>query len=116
MTSLPIRTLADLVRVRAQTLAEQRAYHFLGDGENESATLTYAELDRRAHALAVSIRARVDPCTAVILAFPAGLDFIVAFFACLYASVVAVPEVWCIRAAVTSGLQRLWATARRGSC
>ncbi len=91
MTSMPIRTLVDLVRLRAETLADRCAYRFLADGEREEASLTYAELDRAARACAARIRQRVDPGTAVVLTYPAGLDFISAFLGCLYAGAIAVP-------------------------
>ena len=91
MRSMPIRSLADLVRVRAETLADRCAYTFLADGDDVEATLTYGELDRSARGIAARIRERAKPGDAVILAYPAGLDFIAAFCGCLYAGVVAVP-------------------------
>ena len=91
MTSIPIRSLADLLRLRAQTHAERIAYTFLPDGEVAAEQLTYAQLDCRARALAARIRARTRPGDAVILAYPAGLDFVAAFFGCLYAEAIAVP-------------------------
>lgn len=91
MTCMPVASLVDLVRVRAETLGERCAYTFLQDGEHEAAQLSYAELDRRARAIAARIEARVQPGAAVLLAYPPGLDFIAAFFGCLYAGAVAVP-------------------------
>jgi acyl-CoA synthetase (AMP-forming)/AMP-acid ligase II len=91
MTALALRNLVDLVRVRAETLGEQCAYRFLADGERESAHLTYAGIDRSARALAAYIREFVAPAHPVLLAFPSGPEFIEAFFACLYAGVIAVP-------------------------
>lgn len=80
-----------LTRHRAYTQPTDPAYTFLKDGEVESGTLTYAALDSSARAIAVALRAYVEHGDRVALAFPHGLDFITAFFGCLYAGVVAVP-------------------------
>ena len=91
MTSMPIRNLVDLLRLRAQTHAERVAYAFLADGEGLEERLTYAQLDCRARMLAECFRERTRPGDAVILAYPPGLEFIAAFFGCLYAEAIAVP-------------------------
>jgi acyl-CoA synthetase (AMP-forming)/AMP-acid ligase II len=91
MTHLPIGNLADLLRVRAATLGDAYAYGFLADGEQESGKMTYAELDRRASILAGALSRRAERGAALILAYPPGLDFIVAFCACMYAGMIAVP-------------------------
>jgi acyl-CoA synthetase (AMP-forming)/AMP-acid ligase II len=84
-------SLVELLRTRAINEAEKRAYTFLADGEVETDHLTYAELDLQARALA----ARLQQCGAqgarVMLLHPSGLDFVVAFFGCLYAGAIAVP-------------------------
>ena len=64
---------------------------FLLDGEVEQARLTYAELDARARAVATALQRRGAAGVRVLLLYPAGLDFIAAFFGCLYAGAVAVP-------------------------
>ena len=46
------RTLVDLLRWRAVTQPDERAYTFLKDGEKKEIHLTYGELDRRARAVA----------------------------------------------------------------
>jgi len=40
-------TLVELLRSRASETPKQGAYTFLAGGEEETASLTYAELDRR---------------------------------------------------------------------
>jgi natural product biosynthesis luciferase-like monooxygenase protein len=85
-------TFLDILRHRAIHQSEQIAYTFLLDGETESESLTYQELDRQAQAIAVRLQDRVKvPGSRVLLLFPPGLDFITAFFGCLYAGFVAVP-------------------------
>jgi acyl-CoA synthetase (AMP-forming)/AMP-acid ligase II len=84
-------TLVDLLRYRAQNQIDRRAYTFLQDGETEDASLTYQELDRRARAIAAQLQSIVAPGDRALLLYPSGLEFISAFFGCLYAGVVAVP-------------------------
>ncbi|MBD2712047.1 fatty acyl-AMP ligase [Arthrospira platensis FACHB-835] len=88
------QTLVDLLGDRAQKLRDQNAYTFLADGETESGRLTYGELDQQAKAIAAEIRRHVPPGTHVLVVYPytAGLEFIAAFFGCLYAGVVAVTD------------------------
>ncbi|HEY3571967.1 MAG TPA: amino acid adenylation domain-containing protein, partial [Thermoanaerobaculia bacterium] len=84
-------TVAGLLRARAAERPEQVAFTFLTDGESEGVSLTYGELDRRAAGVAAALAASVPPGERALLLYPPGLDFIVAFFGCLYAGVVAVP-------------------------
>lgn len=57
----------------------------------ETATCGYAELDRRARAVAARLGALVPPGSQVLLVYRQGPDFAGAFFGCLYAGMVAVP-------------------------
>jgi pyochelin synthetase len=84
-------TLVELLRDRAQNQPDKRAYTFLIDGETKELNLTYAELDQRARTLAAKLQRTTAVGERALLLYPAGLDFIVAFFGCLYAGVVAVP-------------------------
>jgi thioester reductase-like protein len=92
MTATP-RTLGELLRQRAERTPEARAFTFLSDGETEAEALTYAELDRRASAIAARLQALGGAGERALLLYPPGLDFISAFFGCLYASTVAVPVI-----------------------
>lgn len=84
-------TLVDLARRRAASLADRSAYIFLTDGDSETFELTYGELDRRARAIAARLQSLGAGGERAILLYPPGLDYIAAFFGCLYAEVVAVP-------------------------
>ncbi|MFB2971383.1 amino acid adenylation domain-containing protein [Aerosakkonema sp. BLCC-F183] len=84
-------TLVELLRWRAQQQTEQRAYTFLLDGEVEETYLTYADLDNKARAIAAMLQNYVKSGERAILLFPPGLDYIAAFFGCLYAGIIAVP-------------------------
>ena len=84
----------ELLRYRADAAsgtADQLAFTYLDDGEQVSATLTYAQLDRRARQLAAQLQQRCRPGERVLLVYAPGIDYILGFFACVYAGVVAVP-------------------------
>ncbi|MFN6560832.1 MAG: amino acid adenylation domain-containing protein [Nostoc sp. ChiSLP01] len=85
-------TFLDILQYRAIHQSKRIAYTFLLNGETESVSLTYQELEQKAQAIAVLLQDRVKvPGSRVLLLFPPGLDFIAAFFGCLYAGCVAVP-------------------------
>jgi len=89
--SVEFPTLVALLRWRAQRQPEQRTHTFLVDGEAEGESLTHAALDGQAR----SIAALLQSCSAggerALLLYPAGIEFIAAFFGCSYAGVIAVP-------------------------
>jgi len=85
-------TFADLLRTRARETPDGLAYVFLQDGEKETERLTFAELDARARALAAWLERRQPAGERALLLYPPGLDFVAAFFGCLYAGAVAVPS------------------------
>jgi phthiocerol/phenolphthiocerol synthesis type-I polyketide synthase C len=70
---------------------DDRTYRFLVDGEGEPVTLTNAEFDRRARAVAAALRERVPAGERALIVCPPGLDYVVSFYACLYAGIIAVP-------------------------
>lgn len=81
----------DLLRARAREHPERRAFVYLPEGEGEGPSLTYGELDEQARALAARLQAEQLGGERALLLYPPGLEFLVAFFGCLYAGVVAVP-------------------------
>ncbi|TWT87432.1 Long-chain-fatty-acid--AMP ligase FadD26 [Pseudobythopirellula maris] len=83
--------LVRLLRDRAARLGAQRAFTFLVDGESERLHITYAELDARARAIAARLQSLGLSGERALLLYPSGLEFIAAFFGCLYAGVTAVP-------------------------
>ncbi|HLM58539.1 MAG TPA: amino acid adenylation domain-containing protein [Pyrinomonadaceae bacterium] len=84
-------SLVELLRERARHQPEFPAYTFLPDGETEEAALSYRELDRRARVIAARLQRSCPAGERVLLLYPPGLEFIAAFFGCLYAGMVAVP-------------------------
>ncbi len=85
------RSFHELLRARAAGDPGRWAYSFLAEGETESARLTYGELDAQARAIAVRLLQATSPGDRALLLYPPGLEFVAAFFGCLYAGVVAVP-------------------------
>ncbi|HXU31801.1 MAG TPA: fatty acyl-AMP ligase, partial [Thermoanaerobaculia bacterium] len=84
-------SVADALSRRAARTPDRTAYVFLGDGEEEQARFTYAGLDARARSIAAALLRSVQPGQRALLLDPPGLDFVAAFFGCLYAGVIAVP-------------------------
>ncbi len=84
-----ISTLPGLLRWRAQHQTNRLAYTFLADGEAEN--ITYGDLDRRARAVGALLQSRGLSGERALLLYPPGLDYVIAFYGCLYAGVIAVP-------------------------
>jgi acyl-CoA synthetase (AMP-forming)/AMP-acid ligase II/acyl carrier protein len=81
--------LIDILLQRVQIQPNHKGYIFLQDGETESESLTYKELDRQAKGIASHLQQWKGE--RALLLYHSGLEFIAAFFGCLYAGVVAVP-------------------------
>lgn len=88
---MAVSTFAAVLDIRADASPDRVLYTFLRDGEVESGNLTFRELRQRATALAVHLTSLNASGDRAILLYPQGLEFIVSFFACLYAGVIAVP-------------------------
>jgi amino acid adenylation domain-containing protein/non-ribosomal peptide synthase protein (TIGR01720 family) len=84
-------SLIELLRLRAERQAHRVAYTFLENGEQALKSMTYGELDLQVRQLAAQLQALDLQGERAILLYPPELDYIVAFFACLYAGIVAVP-------------------------
>ncbi len=84
-------TVVDILRYRSLKTPHLQAFIFLEDGETQESTLTYYELDRRSRAIATQLQTEGLSGERALLLYPPGLDYLSAFFGCLYAGVVAVP-------------------------
>lgn len=85
--------IVEILQQRVISQPDKTAYIFLKDGESQETRLTYWELEHKAKAIAFELQQRVSPGSRALLVYPynTGLEFIVAFFGCLYAGIVAVP-------------------------
>jgi acyl-CoA synthetase (AMP-forming)/AMP-acid ligase II len=93
-------TFADVLAWRAAQRPDATAFTWLGTGSHGSnshgasdgdVTLTYAELDGRAWAIAELLMQEGPAGERALLLFAPGLDFIAALFGCFYAGWIAVP-------------------------
>jgi acyl-CoA synthetase (AMP-forming)/AMP-acid ligase II len=87
---LPGTSIADILERHATLQSAKIAITHL-KADRDLANLTYGELDRRACSVAAWLLEHKAQNQRVILAYPTGLDFIVAFFGCLYAGAHPVP-------------------------
>jgi acyl-CoA synthetase (AMP-forming)/AMP-acid ligase II len=82
-------TIVSLLGMRAEQQAHQIAYTFISDSGEQG--ITYAELDRRARSIAHKLAELSIQGKRAMLIYPPGIDYIAAFYGCLYAGVIAVP-------------------------
>jgi acyl-CoA synthetase (AMP-forming)/AMP-acid ligase II len=85
------RSVVALLARRAAEQGDDRAYVFVSDRGTEEAALTFRQLHDVSRALAARLTAAAQRGDRAILVFPPGIEFMVAFFGCLMAGVIAVP-------------------------
>ncbi len=85
--------LLEALAYHTKTQPEKTAVHLLNSNDIEKidATISYRELFHSAYHLAKTIAKETQPGDRVMLCYPTGINFIVAFYACLFAKVIAVP-------------------------
>lgn len=82
--------LVSILLAQANKVPNKTIYTFLNS--NSQATLTYSELALKAQAVAKKIiQQNVKKGERVLIVLPQGLDYLIAFFGCLFANVIAVP-------------------------
>lgn len=86
-------SLIDLLETRIEQHPHQLAFSFLRNGEVESEALTFAELGLRVRSLAAYLQQLGLAGRSALMLYPAGTEFVVAFHACMYAGVTAIPAV-----------------------
>lgn len=84
-------SFVDALNARAAERPAQLAYAFLADGEHEAERLTFAELDRKARAIGSYLQELNAQGERALILCPPGLDYIAAFYGCLYGGTLAVP-------------------------
>jgi acyl-CoA synthetase (AMP-forming)/AMP-acid ligase II len=99
-------SLVQLLRRRAQDQSERLAYTFLRDGESEEVHLTYGQLEREARAIGAWLMSRRLKGARVLLLYPPGLEYVAAFWGCLYAGAVASPRLRRVSNAVLKDCKR----------
>lgn len=85
-------TLVDISYFRAVEQAEREAYCFLQASKyDQTSSLSYAELHAAACQIAVRLQELGLERQRALMLYPPGLEFVTAFFGCLYSRVIAVP-------------------------
>jgi len=84
-------SLPEILAQHAGTRGSQTAVALASDAHDIVSSLTFEALHREAAALAVDLAERARPAERALLVFPQGLEFVVSYFACLMAGIVAVP-------------------------
>ncbi len=85
-----VTDLGELLRHWAELRPSHLAFTYLGDDEVQEQR-TYGQLHQRATQIAGYLQHELAAGDRALLLFPAGLEFIEAFFGCLYAGVIPVP-------------------------
>ncbi|MDR1383884.1 MAG: aminotransferase class I/II-fold pyridoxal phosphate-dependent enzyme [Planctomycetaceae bacterium] len=83
--------LVEMLRYRCHVQKNETGFLYLSNGETDEISLAYGELDRQARAIATWLQERKLAGKRILLQYPPGVEFIAAFFGCLYAGSVAVP-------------------------
>ena len=80
---------------KLQELAAQRPndilFRYIEDEKSDPIVLTYAEVDKEARKIASHLLTQCKRGDRALMLYPAGLEFVTAFYGCLYAGLVAVP-------------------------
>jgi acyl-CoA synthetase (AMP-forming)/AMP-acid ligase II len=102
-------TYVDAVRDAFERHGDRPLFTFLADGTGDGVTWTNSDLHREASQVARLLRASVAPGARVLIMAAPGLDYVAAFFGCLYAGVVAVPAYPPTALNARHGLERIYA-------
>ncbi len=84
-------TIVDVCQQHVYTRADEIAYTFLDDQEAAAQSVTFTQLWKRAEIIAAHLLNRGLQGQRVLLVYTSGLDFILAFIACLRAGIIAAP-------------------------
>lgn len=88
-----VNSLSDALRHHSAEFPEKLALIFLGDRGGEESRISYGKLEQLVLHFSRAISSEAKTGDRVLLAFPPGLEFVVAFLACLRSGLVAVPMV-----------------------
>ncbi len=83
--------LVDQIRARSAEQGAATVLTSVQDAGSEGRVMSFAELDRRARAVAATLQTQCSVGDRAVLLFPHGLDYVATLVGCFYAGVVAVP-------------------------
>ena len=91
MSSRHVNSLIDKLFLRAENQSHQPLYYFLDSRGREYAHLTYASLLAAAQGLGGWLTKKTESGDRVAIQLPSSPEFVITFFACLYANRIPVP-------------------------
>jgi len=86
-----VTNIVELIERQAECYPDKVVYQYLKNGDTLEQSLTFEALCSEVKNLAAHIQSSSKPGDRALLLYPSCLDYIVAFFACLSAGVIAVP-------------------------
>ncbi|MEZ4361976.1 MAG: amino acid adenylation domain-containing protein [Kofleriaceae bacterium] len=86
-----LETLIHVLAARACATPEHPAFIFLTDRGQKEERLSYAETLRRVRKVAAFLQGVAAPGDRIVLLYPPGLEYVVAFLGCLHAGMIALP-------------------------
>lgn len=84
-------TLVEILEARARDFGGRIAYTYVKSATDPGRSITYQELYQASVGLAHFLLTKVKPGARALLLYPAGIDFVIAFYACVVAGIIAVP-------------------------
>src|SRR5947199_4250807 len=85
------QTVTDLLDMRMRVHPDRTAFTFISGSSSAPACLSFASLASEARRIASELITLNVHRRPVLLLYPAGLEYLSAFFGCLYAGAIAVP-------------------------
>ncbi|HXQ70502.1 MAG TPA: AMP-binding protein, partial [Pyrinomonadaceae bacterium] len=89
--SAQFSTLVDLLEWRARFQPDRVAYTFLADNGTGRISLSWSQLHHKAQLIGQQLTVMGAAGKTVLLLYPSDLEYVAAFFGCLYAGAIAVP-------------------------
>lgn len=90
-STIEVDTIVHRLRQHASERPEQLAYTFLQYSGSDNESFTYRDLDLRARVIGAYLQKQGAEGKPVLLLYPSGLEYIAAYFGCLYAGAFAIP-------------------------
>lgn len=88
-----LSSLSELLIRQADRYGEHLALRYLQEDGTET-SLTFQQLHQRALAIGYALSRQLKPGDRALLVYPPGLEFLSAFFGCMYAGVIATPATY----------------------
>ncbi len=85
------QTLVEALTLRAESMGDKVLYTYLADGEVETSNFTFSAMDKKARQIAAKLQELGLTGERALLLFQPSLEYMAAFYGCLYAGVIAVP-------------------------